>query len=73
MAPLNNMRVSVKPKFRFFVSESHQLAGEIVDYTSVSNNAAEIDFSNGPGLGMTYARVIQDNTGTFDVKYYPSY
>ncbi|KAF5855991.1 hypothetical protein ETB97_008110 [Aspergillus alliaceus] len=70
MAPLNNMKVQISPKMKFFVSESQQVAGEIVDYSAVSRSGATIDFSSGEGLGKSYARVVQGTDGKFTVEYY---
>lgn len=58
---------------KFFVSESHQVAGEIVDYSSVARDGATIDFSSGEGQGKFYARVVQNTDGRFAVTYYDNY
>ncbi|KIN03349.1 hypothetical protein OIDMADRAFT_51318 [Oidiodendron maius Zn] len=73
MAPLNNMKVQVTPKMKFFVSESQQVAGEIVDYSAVARDGATIDFSSGQGLGKFYARVVQNTDGRFTVTYYDAF
>jgi hypothetical protein len=67
------MKVQVKPKMKFFVSESQQVSGEIVDYHSVTREGATIDFSEGEGKGKFYARVVQGSDGRFDVKYYDTF
>ena len=73
MAPLNNMKVQVTPKMKFFVSEGQQVAGEIVDYSAIARDGATIDFSSGEGLGKFYARVVQSTDGRFTVTYYDSF
>lgn len=73
VAPRNNERIQITPKMKFFVTESQQVPGEIVDYTTVSRDGATIDFSSGPGLGKLYARVVQSSNGRFDVTYYESF
>ncbi|KAL7784536.1 hypothetical protein V8C37DRAFT_357296 [Trichoderma ceciliae] len=73
IAPGNNMNVQITPKMKFFISESQQVAGEIVDYSSVSRDGATIDFSSGEGQGKFYARVVQGNDGRFTVTYYENY
>ena len=64
------MKVQVSPKMKFYVSESQQVPGEIVDYHAVTRDGATIDFSEGEGMGKFYARVVQNADGRFDVKYY---
>lgn len=73
MAPLNNMKVQVTPKIKFFIAESQLVAGEIVDYTAIARDGAEIDFSSGAGLGKFYARVVQGTDGVFTVTYYDDF
>ncbi len=70
MAPMNNMKIQVIPKMKFFITESQQVPGEIVDYSSVTREGATIDFSSGEGQGNFYARVIQQNDGRFEVNYF---
>ena len=67
------MKVQVTPKMKFFVSESQQVAGEIVDYSAIARYGATIDFSSGEGLGKFYARVVQSIDGRFTVTYYDSF
>ena len=64
------MKVQVSPKMKFYVSESQQVPGEIVDYHAVIRDGATIDFTEGEGMGKFYARVVQNSDGRFDVKYY---
>ncbi|KAL7942067.1 hypothetical protein V8C42DRAFT_333498 [Trichoderma barbatum] len=73
IAPLNNMNVQITPTMKFFVSESQQIAGEIVDYNSIVRDGATIDFSDGEGQGKFYARVIQGTDGRFAVSYYDNF
>ncbi|EHK18285.1 uncharacterized protein TRIVIDRAFT_77102 [Trichoderma virens Gv29-8] len=73
IAPLNNMNVQITPKMKFFISESQQVAGEIVDYGSIARDGATIDFSSGEGQGKFYARVVQNTDGRFTVTYYDNY
>ncbi|KAE8379327.1 hypothetical protein BDV26DRAFT_291352 [Aspergillus bertholletiae] len=73
VAPLNNMKIQISPKMKFFVTESQQVAGEIVDYGAVLRDGATIDFSSGEGLGKFYARVVQGTNGGFTVTYYDSF
>ncbi|GJN78661.1 hypothetical protein PLIIFM63780_002170 [Purpureocillium lilacinum] len=70
MAPMNNMKIQVIPTMKFFITESQQVPGEIVDYSSVTREGATIDFSSGEGQGNFYARVIQQNDGRFEVNYF---
>jgi len=70
IAPRNNMNIQITPKFKFFISESQQVSGEIVDYQAVAREGAAVDFSSGEGAGKFYARAIQNNDGRFDVTYY---
>ncbi|KAM3070198.1 hypothetical protein ACMFMG_003764 [Clarireedia jacksonii] len=72
VAPWNNMSVQITPKMKFFISESQQVPGELVDYDSVTRDSATIDFSSGEGVGKFYARVVQQNDGRFAVTYYDS-
>lgn len=64
------MNIQITPKMKFFVTESQQVSGEIVDYYSVARDGATIDFSSGEGMGKFYARVVQNTDGRFDVTYY---
>ncbi|KAK5988485.1 hypothetical protein PT974_09968 [Cladobotryum mycophilum] len=73
IAPLNNMKIQVTPKMKFFVSESQAIAGEIVDYSRIVRDGATIDFSSGDGLGKFYAVVTQGTDGKFEVKYYDNF
>ncbi|KAL6875858.1 hypothetical protein HDV57DRAFT_510669 [Trichoderma longibrachiatum] len=73
IAPRTDMKVQVKPKMKFFITESQQVAGEVVDYQSVTREGATIDFSEGEGKGKVYARVVQGSDGRFDVKYYDNF
>ncbi|PNP52489.1 hypothetical protein THARTR1_06957 [Trichoderma harzianum] len=73
IAPYNNMNIQITPKIKFFVSESHQVPGEIVDYDAVVRDGATIDFSSGEGQGKFYARVIQNTDGKFAVTYYDNF
>ncbi|PTB37320.1 hypothetical protein M441DRAFT_149185 [Trichoderma asperellum CBS 433.97] len=70
IAPRNNMNIQITPKMKFFIAESQQVPGEIVDYHSVVRDGATIDFSSGEGLGKFYAHVVQKTDGTFTVTYY---
>ncbi|KAJ4148072.1 hypothetical protein LMH87_002560 [Akanthomyces muscarius] len=72
-APRNNMKLQVTPKMKFFVTESQQIAGEIVDYSSVARDGATVDFTGGPGQGKYYARVVQTSDGQFQVTYYDNF
>lgn len=67
------MNIQVSPKMKFFVSESQQVAGEIVDSNAVARDCATIDFSSGPGLGKFYARVVQSTDGRFTVTYFDNF
>lgn len=64
------MNIQITPKMKFFVTESQQVPGEIVDYHSVVREGATIDFSSGEGEGKYYARVVQGNDGRFTVEYF---
>jgi len=67
------MNIQISPKMKFFVSESQQVPGEIVDYDSVSRDGAVIDFSSGEGLGKFYARVVHGTDGRFAITYYDAF
>ncbi|KAI5460509.1 hypothetical protein BGZ63DRAFT_404980 [Mariannaea sp. PMI_226] len=69
MAPLNNMKIQITPKMKFYIMESQQVPGEIVDYHSVAREGGVIDFTSGEGQGKFFARVIQGNDGRFKVEY----
>ncbi|TFB01842.1 hypothetical protein CCMA1212_006321 [Trichoderma ghanense] len=73
IAPRNNMNVQVIPKMKFFISESQQVPGEIVDYHSVTREGAAVDFSEGEGKGKFFARAVQGSDGRFEVTYYDGY
>ncbi|RFU72136.1 hypothetical protein TARUN_10123 [Trichoderma arundinaceum] len=73
IAPRNNMNIHITPKMKFFISESQQVPGEIVDYSSVSRDGAAIDFSSGEALGKFYARAVQGNDGKFTVTYFDNF
>jgi hypothetical protein len=67
------MEVEITPKMKFWVSESQQVPGEIVDYNSVSRDGATIDFSSGEGSGKSFARVVHGQDGKFTVTYYSNF
>lgn len=64
------MKIQVIPKMKFFIMESQQVAGEIVDHDAVARDGATIDFSSGEGKGKFYARVVQGTDGRYTVTYY---
>lgn len=64
------MNIQITPKMKFFVIESQQVPGEIVDYHAVAREGATIDFSSGEGQGKFYARVVQGPDGRYTVTYY---
>ncbi|KAL7930193.1 hypothetical protein V8C35DRAFT_283764 [Trichoderma chlorosporum] len=70
IAPRTNMNIQITPKLKFFISESQQVSGEIVDYQAVARDGAVIDFSSGEGAGKFYVRAVQNSDGRFDVTYY---
>jgi len=70
VAPRNNMNIQITPRLKFYVSEGHQVPGEIVDQNAIMRDGATIDFSGGPGLGKFFARVVQNSDGRFNVTYY---
>lgn len=67
---MNNESIQVTPKMKFYISESQQVPGEIVDMRAVSGEGATVDFSSGEGQGKFYARAVQGNDGGFTVTYY---
>ncbi|KAL6886052.1 hypothetical protein GGI43DRAFT_418401 [Trichoderma evansii] len=69
VAPQNNATIQITPKMKFFVTESQQVPGEIVDYDYVARSGATVDFSSGEGQGKHYARVVQQKDGSFIVTY----
>ncbi|KAE8357181.1 hypothetical protein BDV27DRAFT_94477 [Aspergillus caelatus] len=69
VAPFNNEKIQVTPKMKFFITESQQVPGEIVDYSAVSRDGATIDFSSGEGKGKSFALVVQGSDGGFTVTY----
>ena len=69
VAPGKNTKVQISPKLKFFITETQQVAGEIVDYSAVSSRGATIDFSSGEGLGKYHASVVHAADGTFTVTY----
>ncbi|KAL7952397.1 hypothetical protein V8C34DRAFT_323328 [Trichoderma compactum] len=69
----NNMWINLTPNMKFYVSQSHIEAGEVIAFTSVSKKAGVIDFSSGPGAGKDTAAVVHKDNGTFDVMYYDNY
>ena len=58
---------------KFFVMESQQVAGEIVDYSAITRDGATVDFSSGDGQGKFYARVIHETDGSFKIEYYDNF
>ncbi|KAE8379067.1 hypothetical protein BDV26DRAFT_291651 [Aspergillus bertholletiae] len=70
-----NNRGVVAPvaSMKFYILESIFEAGVIVDYQSVTREAALIDFTSGQGAGKFYAVVTQDDTGRFTVHYFDNY
>ncbi|PYI35500.1 hypothetical protein BP00DRAFT_334200 [Aspergillus indologenus CBS 114.80] len=72
VAPKNDQSIQVTPKMRFFVAESQQVPGEIVDRSAVERDGAVIDFSGGEGAGKFYATVTQGEDGRFTVEYFDS-
>lgn len=66
------MKIQITPKMKFFIMESQQVPGEIVDHHAVAREGATIDFSNGEGKGKFYARAVQGTDGRFTVTYYES-
>ncbi|OAR01361.1 hypothetical protein LLEC1_07844 [Akanthomyces lecanii] len=69
IAPRPNSKVQITPKMKFFVTESHQVPGEIADHDSVTRDGATIDFTAGPGKAKFFARVVQGPDGRFTVTY----
>jgi hypothetical protein len=67
------MEVKITPKMKFLVSESQQVAGEIVYYDNISRGGATIDFSDGEGSGKFFARVVHGQDGRFTVTYYDNF
>ncbi|PYH79251.1 hypothetical protein BO82DRAFT_376577 [Aspergillus uvarum CBS 121591] len=61
VAPDNDQSIQVTPKMRFFVTESQQRDGAVVD------------FSSGEGAGRFYATVTQGEDNGSTVKYYDSF
>ncbi|KAL7918269.1 hypothetical protein ACQKWADRAFT_304582 [Trichoderma austrokoningii] len=73
VAPRNNMKIQITPKMKFFITESQQVPGEIVDYHAVTRDGATVDFSSGEGHGKFYARVVQGSDGRYTVSYYEAF
>ncbi|KAK1240116.1 hypothetical protein MKX08_007558 [Trichoderma sp. CBMAI-0020] len=73
VAPRNDMSIQITPKMRFFITESQQVPGEIVDHHAVTREGATVDFSSGEGKGKVYARVVQGDDGRFTVAYYSNF
>ncbi|EHK47165.1 uncharacterized protein TrAtP1_010180 [Trichoderma atroviride] len=73
VAPRNDMSIQITPKMKFFITESQQISGEIVDYHAVTREGATIDFSSGEGKGKFYARVVQGADGRYTVTYYSDF
>lgn len=67
------MKIQITPKMKFFITESQQVSGEIVDHHAVTRDGATIDFSNGEGKGKFYARVLQGTDGRYTVTYYEAF
>lgn len=64
----NNMRTSIKPNLRFFISRSSYKPGTIVDFRAITRNAGVVDFSDGEGKGKYFAIVTYDRLGIFNVE-----
>ncbi|RAL12481.1 uncharacterized protein BO97DRAFT_57954 [Aspergillus homomorphus CBS 101889] len=73
VAPQNNQSIQIIPRQKFFITESQQYPGEIVDRYAVEREGATIDFSRGEGAGKFYARVVQKEDGRFEVTYSESF
>ncbi|KAM0520694.1 hypothetical protein ACHAPE_003091 [Trichoderma viride] len=73
VAPRNDMSIQITPKMKFYVTESQQVPGEIVDHHAVTREGATIDFSSGEGEGKFYARVVQGADGRFTVTYHQEF
>ncbi|PON25324.1 hypothetical protein TGAM01_v205618 [Trichoderma gamsii] len=73
VAPRNDMSIQITPKMKFFITESQQVPGEIVDRHAITREGATIDFSSGEGEGKFYARVVQGTDGRYTVAYYSGF
>lgn len=67
------MSIQIIPKMKFYITESQQVSGEIVDHHAVTREGATIDFSSGEGKGKFYARVVQGEDGRYTVTYYSDF
>ncbi|KAN0095991.1 hypothetical protein V8E51_014796 [Hyaloscypha variabilis] len=65
----NGMNTQIFPIMKFYIGQYDLEAGTVVDFQSVSSDAAVIDFSGGPGYGQYTAIVRQDLNANWNVTY----
>lgn len=63
------MRYKLFPKLKFYIMERLYQPGELADFSIVSDEGAELDFTDGDGKGMNHASVTQKNNGGWDIRY----
>ncbi|KAF5586993.1 uncharacterized protein FSUBG_11923 [Fusarium subglutinans] len=68
----NNTATTVTPIMKFYVGAFSFQPGTIVNFSTVTLNSGTVDFSSGPGLGMSTAVVRHDQFGKFTTSYYPN-
>ncbi|WP_165188322.1 hypothetical protein [Caulobacter soli] len=61
-----NDTFNITPVVTFYVADGAYTAGEVIDYSSVSTTAAQIDFTGRP---ETTATVTQGTNGLFTIQY----
>jgi len=69
MLAQNGMNTQITPVMKFYIGQYDYEAGAVVDFQSVSSDAALIDFSSGAGYGQYTAIVTQDLNANWSVTY----
>jgi hypothetical protein len=62
-----NDTFNITPVIKFYVADGAYTPGEIIDFSTTSTSAAEVNFT---GLPQTSAVVTQNSNGSFTVQYY---
>ena len=63
------MATNIMPIVKFYVAKTNYKQGTVVDFSSVSADAAIIDFTATPNLVKQFAHVVHEPDGNFTVTY----
>lgn len=63
--PFNSTRIQITPAMKFFILESDEEIGSIVDLEAFSANGATVDFTSGRGTTSNTAQVLHGIDGAY--------